>query len=74
MSELVLKQLNATQLAKMLNISKATLSKKLNSKSEFSLDEIQQIGNIIGKEKVLDIFLQSKFPKRNKGDYLWKIT
>lgn len=56
MSELVLKQLNATQLAKMLNISKATLSKKLNSKSEFSLDEIQQIGNIIGKEKVLDIF------------------
>ncbi len=56
MSELVLKQLNATQLAKMLNISKATLSKKLNSKNEFSLDEIQQIGNIIGKEKVLDIF------------------
>lgn len=56
MSELVLKQLNATQLAKMLNISKATLSKKLNSKSEFSLDEIQQIGNIIGKEKVIDIF------------------
>ena len=55
-SELTLKELNFSQLAKTLNISKSTLSKKINSKSEFTLAEIQKISLLIGFDKTMNIF------------------
>ena len=56
MSELILLQINSSELAKMLDVSKSTLSKKLNGKSEFTLKEIQKIANLIDSDKTLQIF------------------
>lgn len=55
-SELVLKQITATQLAKILNVNKSTVSKKINGKSEFTHSEIQTIGKLIGNDKLMQIF------------------
>lgn len=59
-SEIVLKGLNLDSLAKRLETSKATLSKKVNGKSEWKLSEIQEIGKIVGEDKIVAIFFATK--------------
>lgn len=56
-AELVLKGVSNTELAKKLKMNNSTLSKKMNGKSEWNLGEIQEIGKIIGSEKLSEIFL-----------------
>ncbi len=59
-SELVLKGLTYEVLSKKLNITKSTLSKKINGVSEWTLSEIQAIREIIGEDKVVAIFFATK--------------
>ena len=59
-SELVLKGLTYESVAKNLNITKSTLSKKINGVSEWNLTEIQTIGKIIGEDKRLRNFTKTK--------------
>lgn len=56
-AELLLCGISRKNLAEMLGIAKSTLSKKINGKSEWTLTELQKIGNIIGKNKLDQIFL-----------------
>ena len=55
-AEMILNKITATQLANKLNISKSTLSKKMNGKSDFALCEIQAISDLLGFEETAKIF------------------
>ena len=57
--ELIRMNLSRTQLATALNINKSTLSKKINGQSEWTLAEIQKIGTLLGKEKIVPIFFEN---------------
>ena len=56
-AELLIKGISNDELAKILGINKATLSKRINGKSEWTLSELKQVGNLIGLEKLEKIFL-----------------
>ena len=58
-SELVYKGLTFQCLANKLGVAKSTISKKVNGLTEWTLSEIQQIGKLIGNDKVLEIFFKS---------------
>jgi len=55
-AELLMNEYSNSKLAKKLNISPATLSKKINGISQWKLAEIQKITNIVGNEKSNLIF------------------
>lgn len=55
-AELILHGYTFKKLAELLKISSGTISKKVNSVSEWTLSEIQSISLLIGPEKVLSIF------------------
>ena len=52
--------LTLADIAERLGISKATLYRKINGKSDFYRSEIQIIAQAIGEEKIFDIFFSSK--------------
>lgn len=56
-AELLIKGISNDELAKILGINKATLSKRINGKSEWTLSELKQVGKLIGLEKLEKIFL-----------------
>ncbi len=59
-SELVLNGITLGDLAKLLKLTKSTISKKVNGFSEWTLSEIQTIGKTIGDDKIEKIFFADK--------------
>lgn len=59
-SEFVLRGLTYETIAKDLKVSKSTLSKKINGVSEWNLAEVQEIGKLIGEDKIIPIFFATK--------------
>lgn len=55
-AELLIKGISTDELAKTLEINKSTLSKRINGKSEWTLSELQKVGEILGVEKMNHIF------------------
>ncbi len=55
-AELILADITRASLAKELGIDKSTLYKKMNGKTEWTLSEIQKIGDVLGGEKIHTIF------------------
>ncbi len=56
-AELLIKGISTDELAKILGINKSTLSKRINGKSEWTLSELKKVGEILGAEKLNQIFL-----------------
>lgn len=52
------------EIAKEMNISRPTLSSRINGRRDFSREEMEKFANIVG-EKPQNIFLHSCFLKRN---------
>ena len=52
-SELVYQGLTFQNLADKLGIAKSTISKKVNGITEWTLSEMQEIGKLIGNDKLL---------------------
>ncbi len=65
-SELILHNLSLADLAKMLKKTKASVSKKVNGKSDWKLYELQIIAKAVETDKLMSIFLVKKFLIRNK--------
>lgn len=57
-AELVYNNYTFEKLAKSLDLTKGTISKKMNGSSEWTLSEIQKIGEIVGKKKLISIFFE----------------
>jgi transcriptional regulator with XRE-family HTH domain len=57
---LAMKGKTLANLAAYLGINKSTLSKKINGRSEWTLPEIQKTGDVVGKEKIKEIFFDEK--------------
>ncbi len=55
-SELILHNLSIADLAKLLNKTKSSVSKKVNGKSDWKLYELQIIAKAVGTDKVISIF------------------
>lgn len=55
-AELLIKGISTEELAKILGINKSTLSKRINGKSEWTLSELKKVGEVIGGEKLNEIF------------------
>lgn len=59
-AELLIKGISTDELAKILGINKSTLSKRINGKSEWTLSELKKVGEILGVEKLNQIFFNLK--------------
>jgi predicted transcriptional regulator len=57
---LVEKGISVYDVAKLLGISPATLYRKMNGESDFFREEIQKIGEVIGKDIADEIFFAPK--------------
>lgn len=62
-AELILAGFTHSIFAKKLGIDKSTFSKKVNGKSEWTLSEINRIGDIIGVDKIFIIFFAKNVSK-----------
>ena len=61
-AQMALKGKKTSEVAKMLNISKSAIYRKLNGNSDFTRNEIFQLINCLGieTEKAMEIFFKSE--------------
>lgn len=57
-AEMIRKRLTAEELAKAVGMSNAMLSRKLNGKSEFVLDDILKIKSVLGVQMDIEELFQ----------------
>ena len=55
-AELLMKGITNDEFARLLCINKSTLSKKINGKSDWTLSELRKTGEILGVDKLNEIF------------------
>lgn len=59
-AELVVRGKTLDFLANLLHISRSTVSKKVNGKNEWTLSELQKMGEFLGQDKLGEIFFAQK--------------
>lgn len=59
-AELVVRGKTLDFLATLLSISRSTVSKKVNGKNEWTLSELQKMGEFLGQDKLSEIFFARK--------------
>lgn len=66
--KIIEKGLTLAQFSELSKIKRTALYRKLSGKVEFTRAEIEKIADVLHLSPLLikDIFLRSKFPKRNK--------
>ena len=67
-AELARNKLTIPKAAKAIGIGKKAFYAKIEGKSQFKLVEIQKLKELLSlsDERMMQIFLQKKFPKRHK--------
>lgn len=58
-AEFALKGLTLGDVAKILNLTKPTISKKMNGISAWTIPEVQKLSDLIGIEKTIEIFFNN---------------
>ncbi len=67
-SVLAFRGISKKELASKIGLSETTIYKKINRNGDFSREEIQKIGNIIGKENAKAIFFADELTQMQETD------